>query len=192
MHEKTYETPCGTIHYWTNERADAPCALVFLPGLTADHRLFDRQIEAFREKYRVLVWDAPGHAASWPFSFNFSLADKARWLDEILQREGINAPILIGQSMGGYLGQMYAQLYPEKLRGFVSIDSAPLGREYLTAAELWLLGRMEPVYRLYPWRALLRGGTRGVATSHYGRQLTASGPPPSRRGSPTRCAVRPC
>ena len=61
MTGKTYETPCGTIRYWTNGRDLPGVTLVFLPGLTADHRLFDKQLEAFREKYRVLVWDAPAH-----------------------------------------------------------------------------------------------------------------------------------
>ena len=84
MTEKTYETPCGLIQYWTNEKPDAALSLVFLPGLTADHRLFDKQIAHFQERYRVLVWDAPGHAASWPFAFSFDLKDKARWLDGIL------------------------------------------------------------------------------------------------------------
>ena len=172
MIEKTCSTPCGVIHYWTNDRPDARAqALVFLPGLTADHRLFEKQTAYFAEKFRVFVWDAPGHAASWPFDLSFSLRDKARWLDEILQKEGLDAPVIIGQSMGGYVGQMYAQLFPEKLKGFISIDSAPLQRAYMTAAELWLLKRMEPVYRVYPWKALLRSGTRGVAETAYGRQL---------------------
>lgn len=170
MIEKTFSTPCGVIHYWTNSREDRS-ALVFLPGLTADHRLFDKQIEYFEDKYRVLVWDAPGHAASWPFTFDFDLCDKAVWLDGILQQEGISEPVIIGQSMGGYVGQMYAQLFPAKLKGFVVIDSAPLQREYVTAAEIWLLKRMEPVYRYYPWKSLLKTGTNGVATSEYGRKL---------------------
>ena len=71
--------------------------------------------------------------------------DKARWLDDLLKAEGITAPVIVGQSMGGYVAQAYAQLFPEKLKGFVSIDSAPLGRQYVTGAELWLLKRMEPV-----------------------------------------------
>lgn len=171
MTEKTFETRCGAIHYWTNDGVRSPVSLVFLPGLTADHRLFDRQIAYFRDQYRVLVWDAPGHGASWPFDFSFDLGDKARWLDGILQREGLDAPVLVGQSMGGYVGQMYAQLFPQKLNGFVAIDSAPLQRHYVTAAEIWLLKRMEPVYRHYPWKALLRSGTKGVATSEYGRRL---------------------
>lgn len=170
MKEKIFTTPCGTIHYWVNE-IQAETALVFLPGLTADHRLFDKQIEYFEEEYRVLVWDAPEHAASWPFSGNFDLRDKARWLDGILEQESIMSPIIIGQSMGGYVGQMYSELYPEKLKGFISIDSAPLQREYVTWIEIWLLKRMESVYRYYPWKALLKSGTKGVATSEYGREL---------------------
>ena len=145
--------------------------MVFLPGLTADHRLFDKQIVYFEGKYNVLVWDAPGHAASWPFAFDFVLMDKARWLDGILEQEGITKPVIVGQSMGGYVGQAYAQTYHEKLKGFVSIDSAPLQRKYMTEPELWLLKRMEPVYRYYPWKALLKSGTKGVALSEYGRNL---------------------
>lgn len=170
--EKIYESDRGPIHYWVNEpRPAGRTELVFLPGLTADHRLFDRQVEALGEKYPVFVWDAPGHAASWPFELDFSLADKARWLDEILTREGYPRPVLVGQSMGGYLGQMYAQLFPGKIRGFISIDSAPLQRKYYTAAELWLLKKMGPVYRRWPWQSLLKTGSEGVATSDYGRRL---------------------
>ena len=62
-------------------------------------------------------------------------------------------------------------MYPERLKGFVSLDSAPLQRSYVTGVELWLLKRMEPVYRHYPWKWLLRSGTRGVATTEYGRNL---------------------
>ena len=172
MTERTFQTPCGQIRYWISESAALPRPqLVFLPGLTADHRLFDPQILFFEGKYPVFVWDAPGHAASWPFSFTFSLTDKAKWLDAILTQEGFDAPIIIGQSMGGYVGQAYAQLFPEKMRGFVSIDSAPLQREYVTSMEIWLLKRMEPVYRHYPWKALLRSGSAGVATTAYGQQL---------------------
>lgn len=142
MEEKTYQTPCGTIHYWANVSHPDEITLVFLPGLTANHRLFDKQIRHFKEKYNVVVWDAPAHAASWPFRFDFDLFDKAKWLN--------------------------AQLYPNRLTGFVSIDSAPLQRNYVTAVELWLLKRMEPVYAHYPWKLLLKSGTEGVATSDYG------------------------
>ena len=171
MIEKIHRTPLGNIHYWVNIIDKDAFTLVFLPGLTADHRLFDKQITYFENKYNVFVWDAPAHAASWPFKFEFDLMDKAKWLDEILEQEGVKHPVIVGQSMGGYVGQAYAELYPKKLKGFVSIDSAPLQRKYVTGIELWLLKRMEPVYYYYPWKSLLKTGTNGVAVSAYGREL---------------------
>ena len=172
MLRKTLETPLGTIVYWVSEKAENPSPqLVLLPGLTADHRLFDKQIEYFEGRYPVFVWDAPGHTASWPFELSFTLFDKARWLEEILKREGFDRPIIVGQSMGGYVGQAYAELFPDRIAGFVSIDSAPLQREYVTGLEISLLKKMEPVYRHYPWKSMLRTGTNGVAVTEYGRGL---------------------
>ena len=171
MIERIYKTDNGDIHYWINVKDHNLLTLVFLPGLTADHRLFDKQIEYFEDKYNVFVWDAPGHAASWPFDLDIDLFDKARWLEEILLSENITRPVLIGQSMGGYVAQAYSELYPSRLKGFVSIDSAPLGRQYVTGIEIWLLKHMESVYYYYPWNMLLKQGTNGIATSKYGRQL---------------------
>lgn len=169
--EKIYSAPSGNIHYWLRLKDKSGFTLVFLPGLTADHRLFDKQIEYFGDKYTTLVWDAPGHASSWPFQFDFTLMDKARWLNDILEKESIKSPVIIGQSMGGYVGQAFMQQFPGKLKGFISIDSAPLQRNYITGAEIWLLKHMEPIYRRYPWKALLSSGSKGCAVSAYGREL---------------------
>ncbi|MDD3193750.1 MAG: alpha/beta hydrolase [Oscillospiraceae bacterium] len=173
MTEKTWQTDKGVIHYWTNAIVPEKETLLFLPGLTADHRLFDRQIAFFKHEYNLLVWDAPGHGASRPFSLDFSLMDKAGWLHDILEKEGISFPFLIGQSMGGYVAQCYLQRYPGTVRGFVSIDSAPLKRRYVTALEIWLLKRCEPIYRYYPWNALIQSGSKGCADTAYGQKLMA-------------------
>jgi pimeloyl-ACP methyl ester carboxylesterase len=172
MLENIYETSSGMIRYWINGLdKQSKVTLVFLPGLTADHRLFDKQIEYFKSKCNVFVWDAPGHASSYPFTLDFDLFDKAKWLNRILKKEEIENPILIGQSMGGYLGQVYAELFSDELKGLVLIDSPPLQRRYYTAIELWLLKNLEPIYRIYPWKALLSAGSKGVSTTEYGRQL---------------------
>ena len=102
MNEKQFSTPYGVIHYWKNSFDTGKKTLVFLPGLTATHILFDKQIEFFQDKYNVLIWDAPRHGNSKPFELKFSMEDKARYLHGILKTENIIKPILIGQSMGGY------------------------------------------------------------------------------------------
>lgn len=170
--EKIYRTPSGDIHYWfTPGDSGKPC-LVFLPGLTADHHLFDRQLPAF-PAYNRLVWDAPGHAASRPFTLDFSLDDMARYLHEILEAEGIEHPVLIGQSLGGYIAQCYIALYPGTVSGFVSIDSASLSRKYFSGWELALLKDTRWMYEIIPWKWLLKWGITGTSMTAYGRELMA-------------------
>ena len=87
MLERSYQTRQGTIRYWVSAPGPRGTALVFLPGLTADHRLFQMQFSFFASHRPLLVWDAPGHGASRPFALDFSLMEQAEWLHGILVRE---------------------------------------------------------------------------------------------------------
>lgn len=73
MEHKTVHGIGGEVHYWisrvihrTNE------AIVFTHGLTADHTMYEKQIEYFRNEYTVIVWDVPMHGLSMPYQ-NFFL-----------------------------------------------------------------------------------------------------------------------
>jgi len=171
MTAKTHKTKSGDIHYWVNIIDAEGVTLVFLPGLTLDNRLFEKQIEYFKDKYNLLVWDAPTHASSWPFKFDYTLFDNARWLNEILEQENITRPVVVGQSIGGATGQIFAKLYPEKTKGYVGIDGAPLQRVVLTRRELRLMKRLEPIVKLVPWKTLLKFFPKGSAESNYSRKL---------------------
>ncbi|MDO4289835.1 MAG: alpha/beta hydrolase [Eggerthellaceae bacterium] len=185
MIRRRIDTERGQVVYWVNEGAAASAEdeanpthpqplppLVFLPGLTADHRLFDKQIAHFEPQAKCLVWDPPAHGFSRPFALDgLTLADKARLLMRILEREGVEHPVLVGQSMGGYVTQMFIHLFPGVARGFVAIDSAPLNRAYLTGVELALLRHTKLMYRSIPWSMLLKWGSSGVATSPYGQAV---------------------
>lgn len=171
LYEKIYKTAKGDLHYWKNDFKPSMATLVFLPGLTADHHLFEKQIEHFTNDYNIIVWNAPGHGLSRPFAMNFSLFDLAEWLHGILTENEISKPILIGQSMGGFIAQVYIDRYPNATCAFIAIDSAPMQRKYYNHFELWLLNYMEPLYRLFSWRTLLNSVPKGCAKSTYGRQL---------------------
>lgn len=171
MFERELSTDDGVVCYWVSSNGDCAPQLVFLPGLTADHRLFDKQIEHFESQANCLVWDPPSHGLSRPFKLDWSMDDLARLLRAVLQREGFAHPVLVGQSMGGYVAQAYIDLYPGETAGFISIDSCPLQRAYYTAAELWALKRTRAIYQPIPWKILLDIGSRGCATSAYGQEL---------------------
>ena len=158
--EKVWRTPGGEIHYWTCFVENKRPWLVFLPGLTADRHLFDRQMVELGKKFNCLVWDAPGHGRSRPFALDFSLDDLAEYLAQILRKEEILRPVLVGQSMGGYIAQAFLRRHPHGAAGFVSIDSAPLNRRYYTKAELVLLRHTERMYLSIPWEPLIEWGAR--------------------------------
>lgn len=172
VERREYQTGQGSIVYWTSAHPapDLPW-LVFLPGLTADHRLFDKQIEYFADKANVLVWDAPSHGESRPFPLTWTLDDWARWLLDILDREGVENPILVGQSMGGYLSQAFIDLFPGVAAGFVSIDSCPLKRMYYQGWELYCLKHTKLMFELFPWKTLVNQGAKGNSTTTYGQAL---------------------
>lgn len=175
MTEKSYTTPFGKLYYWVSTASDAErdaCPwLVFLPGLTADRRLFDRQIDYFKTTCNCMVWDAPAHGKSRPAALQFSLEDMAQYLHEIFALEQITAPVLIGQSMGGYLAQMYLRCYPDKAAGFIAVDSAPLQSTYYAAWELLFLKHTKMMYRSIPWQLLVAWSAAGNAETEYGRNL---------------------
>lgn len=148
---KSISSAHGTTHYWTNQ-AQNNCALVFLPGLTADHRLFEPQLSFFMDAFRVLVWDCPCHGKSRPYDA-FTYTNVCNELDCILQIEGIDQAIFIGQSLGGMIAQYYIDLHPAKAVGFVSIDSVPFG-SYYSKSDLFWLQQLEWMCKLFPDKML--------------------------------------
>lgn len=170
MDRKCFTTNSGTVVYWmeTASDVDAPW-LVFLPGLTADHTLFNAQMAHFAGKANCLVWDAPAHGQSRPYPLNFTMDDFAHILYDILEIEGAKKPVLVGQSLGGYVSQAFIDLYPGAVAGFIAIDSAPLKRNYYPAWEIKLLRHTKGVYLAIPWALLKIWGPWGAATTEHGR-----------------------
>lgn len=171
MNAKWHTTSYGNIRYWVSVTDAKMPWLVFLPGLSADHTLFEKQLEHFGPLYNCFVWDAPAHGMSRPFALSFTMWDLAAYLHEIFAAEGITAPVLIGQSLGGYISQAYMDRYPGEVTGFVSIDSCSMSRKYYTNWELALLKKTRGMYMSIPWKLLLEWGIAGTSTTPYGRDV---------------------
>lgn len=139
--------------------------------MTATHILFEKQVEYFKDKYNVIVWDAPGHGVSRTFELKFSLEDKAKYLHGILEVEKVEKMILIGQSMGGYVSQMFMDMYQGEIGGFISVDSCSLKRSTVTWFDIFAAKHVEIIYKMYNWEKLIKVGAKGCAESEYGRNL---------------------
>lgn len=168
MKEYFLSTERGDVHYIYSDIGAAD-TLVFLHGLTADRRLFDKQIEFFIGKFNLLAWDAPAHGQSRPYE-SFSYPDAAELLLKIIDRHGVEKPILVGQSMGGYVAQSFLLRYPERAKAFISIDSSPYGEKYYSESDKWWLRQIGWMAKCYPAGMLRKAVARQCTTQMRSRE----------------------
>lgn len=171
LQEKSVTSRHGKTYYLTNDRSGAApgdLALVFLPGLTADHRLFRSQLAFLGKDYKVLVWDCPCHGKSRPYD-DFSYANVSRELARILEQEKVSKAVFVGQSLGGMIAQYYIDRHPEQAAGFVAVDSAPFG-DYYSKSDFFWLSQLEWMCKLFPDRLLRTSMAKMCAVTAAARE----------------------
>lgn len=165
MEKQILQTKKGNVFYWQSDSWDVGRETIFfLHGLTADHSMFDDQIEAFGEEYNLLTWDAPAHGASRPFE-TFDFGDTSDYIKQILDKHSVGQVVLVGQSLGGFLAQSFIKRYPDRVRSFVSIDSTPYGLDYYSKFDIWILKQVEWMAHLYPLQWMKRAMAKQVSTT---------------------------
>jgi 3-oxoadipate enol-lactonase len=164
---ETFERDGCALRYWTSGPAGAPL-VVFSHGATADHTMFDDQVAAVTARYRMLRWDMRGQGASRPAEPPFSCARAARDLAALLDHLGEARVALVGQSIGGNVGQEFIFLYPERVAAALF-----LGCTCSTGPLSWadrLLLRLTPaLLSLYPIGPLRRTAANGSAVTPAAR-----------------------
>ncbi|MCQ2563412.1 MAG: alpha/beta hydrolase [Mogibacterium sp.] len=165
MEKHILPTGKGKVFYWQSDNWDVnKDTLFFLHGLTADHSMFDGQIPAFEKEYNLLTWDTPAHGQSRPFD-EFDFADTSDYIKIILDNNAVEQVVLIGQSLGGFLAQSFIKRYPDRVKGFVSIDSTPYGSGYYSRLDIWILKQVGWMAHLYPLRWMKKAMARQVSAT---------------------------
>ena len=168
MTEKSILSQRGRTCYWTNNK-HSPISLVFLPGLTANHHLFDRQTEVFCQQYKILVWDAPAHGKSRPYQ-DFSYAHAAEELKTILDTEGITRVVLVGQSAGGFVAQSFYKKFADMVAGIFAIGTCPYSPCYYSKSDLFWLRQTKWMFRLYPDGILQKAMAKMCGKTRHARE----------------------
>jgi pimeloyl-ACP methyl ester carboxylesterase len=102
-----------------------PLALL-IPGLDGTGRLFYRQLEALKVKYRVCPW-------SYGPETDFELPDLTRKLGEETAEEKPGSILVVGESFGGLVALDYVLRYPERVQRLVLENAFPCYRRRLRA-----------------------------------------------------------
>lgn len=167
MTHKKITTSNGIVHYWIkkNITPNSRC-IIFTHGVTADHTMFEKQLDYFAREFTIITWDIPLHGLSIPYK-NFSFKNIAQDLYLILEMENIHKVILVGASLGGYPSQMFGHLYPHIVEGFVAVDTTPFGKNYYSKWDLWWLKQVKPMIKLIPNSILRYSMAKSISETEY-------------------------
>ena len=168
MEERTLENT--SIHYWVNKDIESDVCIFFSHGLTADHRCFKKQEEYFENKYKIINWDIPMHGKSKNEEF-ISYEKCATLMKKIIDKENVKKVMLVGLSLGGYPSQMFANLYPENVMGFVAIDTTPFGEKYYSKSDIFWLKQVEWMSKCFTTNLLKKSMAKSVSKTKYSYQL---------------------
>jgi pimeloyl-ACP methyl ester carboxylesterase len=96
--------------------------LVLVHGFPLDNRIWESQVAALSDKYRVIAPDLPGFGKSQP-PRPFTLESLAETLHAFLTQIKATPCALAGLSMGGYMSFAYERKYPTTLKAFILVDT---------------------------------------------------------------------
>jgi 3-oxoadipate enol-lactonase len=94
-------------------------AVVLGHALGSNSDIWGYQLPLLTARFRVLVYDLPGHGESDPPISEDSFDDLADDLAALLDHTGISQVTLVGLSIGGMIAQHFASLFPDRLQALV-------------------------------------------------------------------------
>jgi pimeloyl-ACP methyl ester carboxylesterase len=117
---KTVKTASGTIAY--AERGQGPVAL-FVHGVLLNKHLWRHQLDGLSDIRRCIAPDLLAHGGTEAApGADLSVTANARMLREFLDVLAIDRVDLVGNDSGGGIAQIFASLYPERVRSLTLTD----------------------------------------------------------------------
>lgn len=98
--------------------------VVLLHGFLGAHQLWEQTINNLSKSYRVIAIDLPGHGGTNCFGYAHSMDLMAKCVKTVLDFLRLKKYVIVGHSMGGYVGLAFADLFPDNLKGLCLYHSS--------------------------------------------------------------------
>ena len=124
LEQRKLSTGSGEMTYW--EGGSGP-AMVLIHGAGDQAGAWARTVGGLVPYYRVVIPDMPGHWRSDPRSGPIHMTELLDGLDALMDACCADEPaIIVGNSMGGWLGFLYARDNPDRVGRLVAVNGGPL------------------------------------------------------------------
>jgi pimeloyl-ACP methyl ester carboxylesterase len=110
--------------------------LLFLHGLGGLWQNWLLNLPAFMGSHRVVAMDLPGFGQSEMPAGEISIPGFARTVDLVCRELGLEEPVVVGNSMGGFVGAELGVSFPTRVAKLVLVAAAGLSTEYLVREPL--------------------------------------------------------
>jgi len=113
-------------------------AILLSHGYSATSRMWEAQVAALKNSYRVITWDMRGHGQSDSPDDPAAYSEAATVDDmaAILKHLGIQSAVIGGLSLGGYMSLAFNIAHPGMVRALMLFDTGP-GYKNPVAREGW-------------------------------------------------------
>jgi pimeloyl-ACP methyl ester carboxylesterase len=119
--------------------------LLLIHGLGGVWQNWLLTIPGFMGSHRVIAPDLPGFGESEMPVGRISIQSYARVIDELSSVLGLESPVVVGNSMGGFIGAELALAFPTRVQKLVLVSAAGLSVENLAKEPLMTVGRLMSV-----------------------------------------------
>src|SRR5690348_14579937 len=97
--------------------------IVCITGITANAFCFQAFGEGLARDHRIIAYDLRGRGDSTKPEHGYSVAIHADDLAKLIDAWGLERPIVLGHSLGAFIGLYFAAHYPEKLSKLILVDA---------------------------------------------------------------------
>ena len=148
----------GRIHYV--DEGDGP-PILMCHGNPTWSFVYRNVIAALWDRFRCVALDLPGFGHSDRPDGELTIRGMGRAVATAMDARGIERAVVVGNSMGGFVGIELALVAPEKVEKLVLVSAAALWNEGLTARPTVLISRLSRpyatrVYAQWQWQLALR------------------------------------
>jgi 3-oxoadipate enol-lactonase len=97
--------------------------IIFTHGASWNHLQWKKQVEFFKDKFKVITWDVRGHGYSTLPDGPVNSEDFSSDLIALMDHLKLDKAILCGISMGGHISLQTAIRYPERVKSLILIGT---------------------------------------------------------------------